>query len=228
MDRKNTQQSELIERYLQGRLSAEEEQAFEEAYLGDPRLLEEVQLAERLRDGFKDAGGAERAPQSERRAAWLDVAGSPRYGLAASFVAAIALVTAGGLFVENRELEEAGGGAGAAHHTRVLPLISVRGGRGANVVAAPAPGEWTVLLLDTGFADYEVFSAALLRSGSEDEVLRLDDMVASDGTVAFGIPGSVLAPGDYEVRLQGGGRDAAAGGALAELSRTALTIAPRP
>ena len=59
MDRKNTQHAELVERYLQGRLSPEDEQAFEEAYLADPRLLEEVQLAERLRAGFKDAAGTE-------------------------------------------------------------------------------------------------------------------------------------------------------------------------
>jgi hypothetical protein len=227
MDRKNTQHSELVERYLQGRLTPEEEQAFEEAYLADPRLLEEVQLAERLRAGFKDAAGADLAPQSPRRAAWLGFAGSPRYGIAASFVAAVALVTAGGLFVENQALEETGG-SDAAHHTRVVPLIAVRGGRSTNVVAAPAPDEWTVLLLDTGFADYDVFSAALLRAGTDDEVLRLDDMIASDGTVAFGMPGSALAPGDYEVRLLGGRRDSAAGEALAELSRTSLTIAPRP
>lgn len=226
MDPKITQPLELVERYLQGRLSPEEEQAFEEAYLGDPRLLEEVQLAERLRAGFKDAAGVERAPEAARRAAWFHFASSPRYGIAASFVAALALVTAGALFVENRALEEAGG-SNAARHTRVLPLISVRGGGSANVVPAPAPDEWTVLLLDTGFADYEVFSAALLRAGSSDEILRLDDMEAGDGTVALGLPGSVLVPGDYEVRLLGGRRGAPAE-TLDELSRTPLTIAPRP
>jgi hypothetical protein len=173
---------------------------------------------------LQDQAPAERAPQLEGRRSWLAFASSPRYGMAASFVAAVALMAAGALFIENQGLDNSGG----ARHTRVLPLVSVRGGGDANVVPAPAQDEWAVLLLDTGFADYDLFSAALLRAGSEDEILRLDGMVASDGTVAFGMPGSVLSPGRYEVRLEGGRRDWPAGRALDELSRTPLSIDPRP
>lgn len=226
MDPLPIQGSELIERYLQGRLTPAEEEAFEEAYLADPRLLEELQLAERLRDGMKDRAAAEGAPRAVQRRGWLAVATSPRYGIAASFIAAVALVAAGALYVQNQALQSAG--FSAARHTRVLPLVAVRGGGDANVITAPAADEWTVLLLDTGFADYDVFSAELLRAGSGEELLRLDGMAATDGTVAFGMPGSVLSPGNYDVRLEGGRRDWPAGRALDELSRTRLTVTPAP
>jgi hypothetical protein len=227
MDPHQMHSSDLIERYLQGRLSPAEEQAFEEAYLADPALLREVQLAERLREGFKDRAAAEEAPRPAARSGWLARASSPRYGIAASFVAAVALVAAGALYVQNQGLE-AGGAGTAARHARVLPLVTVRGAGNASVIAAPSAEEWTVLLLDTGFTDYDVFGAALLRDGSDEELLRLDGMEASDGTVAFGVPGSALPPGRYEVRLQGARRDWPAGRAPDELSRTRLTVNPRP
>lgn len=218
---------DLIERYLQGRLSPEEEQAFEEAYLADPRLLEEVRLAERLRAGLRDLE-ASGVPRAAPKSGFLSFAGSPRYGLAASFVAAVALLAAGGLYLENVRLESAAGGFGTARYTRLLPLVQVRGAGEPNVVAAPAADEWTVLLLDTGFADYERFNAALLRAGSGEVLLRLDGIVARDGTVAFGMPGSALAPGRYEVLLEGERLDAAGGRVTDELSRTPLTVDPSP
>ena len=57
MDRQYIRDHAVIERYLSGALTAEEEQAFEEAYLGDQELLDQVQAAERLRavPGVKSA-----------------------------------------------------------------------------------------------------------------------------------------------------------------------------
>jgi hypothetical protein len=228
MDWQQIQSSELVERYLQGRLSPAEEQAFEEAYLADPRLLEEVQLAERLRGGLRDWAAAEHSPRPVARPRWVALVSSPRYGIAASFAAAVGLVAAGALYVGNERLQAPEAGFSAARHARVLPLMSVRGAGAVNAIAAPSADEWTVLLLDTGFADYDVFGAALLRAGSDEELLRLDGMAASDGMVAFGVPASALPPGRYEIRLEGARRDWPAGRALDELSRTPLTVNPRP
>lgn len=236
MDRQHIRDAQVIERYLQGKLSAAEEQAFEEAYLADPALLEEVQLAERLREGLKDLPVKDRADRPQSRARWLQIAASPRYGIAASLVAAAALLSTGVLFVQSGGFEAAGPFAGASH-TRVLPLVSVRGGGNANVVAAPERDEWTVLLLDTGFSDYDRYRAVLVRGATGDalggaggeELLRLDDMTPTyEGMVALGLPGRLLPPGDYEIRLQGGKRDWPAARELDELSRTPLTVTSRP
>ena len=227
MDRQHIHDAQLIERYLAGRLSPAEEQSLEEAYLADPALLEEIQLAERMRGGFKDLA-AESAPQPARAAGWRSVAGSPRYGIAASFVAAVAFAAAGGLYLQNTELKSIGVGQSGASAARVLDLVTVRGGGGTNAVIAPAANEWTVLRLDTGFADYDVFSAALLRAGTVDELVQVDGLAAIDGLVSFGLPGSALPAGSYEIRLAGGKRDWPAGRARDELSRTPLIVTPRP
>ena len=50
MDRQYIRDHAVIERYLSGALTAEEERAFEEAYLGDQELLDQLQAAERLRE----------------------------------------------------------------------------------------------------------------------------------------------------------------------------------
>jgi hypothetical protein len=230
MDRQHIRDNQVIERYLQGKLSAADEQAFEEAYMTDPELLGEVQLAERLREGFKNLPEEDRARQPAPRSRWLELAGSPRYGIAASLVAAAALLSSGVLY-----LQEPGFGrsetvsfAGPSN-TRVVPLVTVRGSGTPNSIVAPSTDEWTVLMLDTGLGDYDSYRAVLTRAGSADELLRLDGMTPGyEGMVALGLPGRLLPPGDYEIRLDGANSDWPAAREPDELSRTPLTVTPRP
>jgi hypothetical protein len=227
MDRQQIRDDQVVERYLNGTLSPAEEQAFEEAYLADPQLEEELDLAERLRTAFKDFGAAgsdERA--APQRARWLDLVSSPGYALAASLVAAVALASTAALYVQNQALR--GGGVetfAAGGQTRLLPLVSVRGAAAPNEIAVPGAGEWTVLLLDPGFGEYEVYRAVLARRDGQ-EVLRRDGMTPTyEGLLALGVPGEMLPPGAYEIRLAGGRRDSRE---LDELGRTPLTVVERP
>jgi|SRR5688572_20306518 hypothetical protein len=227
MDRQHIRDAQLIERYLNGTLSAAEEQAFEEAYLADPELLEELEVAERLRAGLRDLNAADSAERAAPRARWLDLASSPRFGIAASLVAVAALASATVLYVQNQGLRD-GSTFTVATQTRLLPLVSVRGAANPNEIAAPARGEWTVLLLDAGFGDYDTYRAVLARRDGA-EVLRLDGLTPTyEGLLALGMSGDVLSPGDYEVRLFGGRRDWPATRELDELTRTPLTVAERP
>src|SRR5262245_13975876 len=126
MDRRQIRDEQVIERYLKGALTAAEEQEFEEAYLADPQLLEELELAERLRDGLKQSSPAgEAVNRAPPRARWREVFASPRYGMAASLVAAAALVSTAVLLVQNQGLRP--GAPAAQTHTRLLQLVSVRG-----------------------------------------------------------------------------------------------------
>jgi hypothetical protein len=217
--------AETIERYLQGRLSPAEEEAFEEAYLADPALLRELQLAERLREGLRDAAG-EQASSVPPRRGWLDVAASPRYGIAASLLAVAALATTVLMYAENRSLRIPAPTAVAASGMRLLPLVTVRGGGDANVIPAQTGDEWTVLMLDAGFTDYAHYRAVLVRrdAGAEHEIVRVDALRPTyEGYLALGVPSRLLAPGAYEVRLQGARPGSSE---LDDLGRTPLTVAP--
>jgi hypothetical protein len=230
MDRQHIHDTQVIERYLQGKLSAADEEAFEEAYMADPALLGELKLAERLREGFRGLPEEDRALRSPPRARWLEIASSPRYGIAASLVAAAALLSSGVMYLQDSGFGALGAGQFAsASNTRVLPLVTVRGAGNPNSIAAPSADEWTVLLLDTGLGEYDRYRAVLTRAGGGEELLRLDGMTPTyEGMVALGFPGRLLPPGDYEIRLDGGKSDWPAARALDELSRTPLTVTPRP
>jgi hypothetical protein len=228
MDRQYIRDNAVVERYLQGRLTPAEEQAFEEAYLGDAALLEELEVATRLREGIKDSGAAGLAVAPRKPSRWLALAGSPGYALAASLVAAVGLTAAGALYVENGSLRSGGTASVAASAMRVLPLVSVRGSSAANVIFVPRADEWTALLLDTGFSDYDRYRAVLLRRSDGAEILRIDDLTSTyEGFVALGLPATAFVPGEYEIRLEGGRRDWPAEQAFDELSVTPLTVALR-
>jgi len=229
MDRQQIRENQIVERYLNGTLSSAEEQAFEEAYLADPELEQELDLAERLRTAFKDFHEAGSAPRTAPpRPRWLDVVSSPRYALAASLVAAVALVSAAGLYVQNQALRGGDGQLFAGGQPRLLPLVSVRGAANPNEIGVPGRGELAVLLLDPGLGDYEVYSAVLTRSDGS-EVLRREGLTPTyEGLVALGVPGEMLSPGTYEIRLSGGRRDWPSTRELDELSRTPLTVVARP
>lgn len=229
MERQYIRENQVIERYLQGKLSAADEEAFEEAYMTDPELLGEVQLAERLREGFNSLPAEQRAATAAPRSGWLELAGSPRYGIAASLVAAAALVTSGALYFEQQGMSAGGMSFASASSPRIVPLLTVRGASNPNTIVAPAADELTVLLVDTGLGSYDSYRAVLTRVGGKEELLRLDGLTPTyEGMVALGLPGRVLTAGNYELRLEGAKATSPAGAALDELSRTLLTVTARP
>ena len=125
MDRQYIRDNQVIERYLQGRLTADEETAFEEAYIGDPDLFQELKTASLLRRGLElhdaDESGQQRPSSAVRGVA------APRYAIAASLVAGIALAASAYLFVENSALRGETAGFGITAGARVVPLVTVRG-----------------------------------------------------------------------------------------------------
>lgn len=221
----------MVERYLQGRLTADEEQAFEEAYLSDPALLDELVLTERLRHGLRHAEAADARPghAADGGGRWRRTFGSVPYAAAATVLLGISLAFSAALLVQNRNLDAVQGpsSAGAAP-TRLVPLVTVRGD-GVNRVEAPPSGEWAVLLVDAGFTEYAAYRATLTRAadGAEEQVARLEGLSPTyDGRVGVGVPGSALTPGDYELRLEG--RVPGADGGFEPITRTSLTVTPRP
>ena len=229
MDRRHIHDTQLIERYLAGRLSAAEEQSFEEAYLADPRLLEES-------SSRSDCATVSRTSRAEQRAATRRA----RRLAVGSRLAALRhrrVVGRRGRARGRRRalLAEHGaqvrrGGAGrrecgarpvvsslcAARATRTRSLRRLRR---VDRAARSTPG----------FADYDSFSAALLRAGT-DEALAAPGRPGRRRRVwsRSGWPVAPCPPGSYEIRLEGERTRFAGRRALDELSRTPLTVTPRP
>lgn len=229
MKQRETRQSDIVERYLQGKLTADEEQAFEEAYLADPELLDEVELVERLREGLRRHGAA--VPPGPVRAPlrrWPAVLASPRYAAAASVLLLVSLASSAVLLVQNAELRS-GAPAAAGSAARVLPLVNVRGNAGVNVVPPPSGGQITVFMIDPGFTDYDRYRAILTRADrpSNEPLLAIDGLQRTyEDFVAFSVPASLLAPGDYEIALLGRMLDWPEGRDPDPISRTRVTIPP--
>ena len=222
MNRQYIRDNQVVERYLQGRLTADEQTAFEEAYLGDAELLQELKTADLLRRGLEAHDVANRS--THRPSAVARGGGAPRYALAASLVAGIALASSSYLFVENRELR----GANVAPGARLVPLLTVRGGD-PNRIEAAATNDWTVLLLDPGFTPYDGYRATVVRRTGGAELLSVDGLTPSyEGLLAVVVPSRLLTPGDYDVVLAGRMRDWPEGRAFDDLGRTALTVTATP
>lgn len=226
MERRDIEDRQIAERYLQGRLTADQERAFEEAYLGDPDLLDDLILTEKLQQGLRLHGREVRA-----RNRWSAVFASPRYAAAATVLLALSVTLSGTLYLENRSMRDGGlearfEGSGV---TRLLPLVTVRGDD-VNEVARPETGEWVVFLVDAGFTEYDEYRAVVSRrtpAGNE-SVRQLEGLVPTyDGMLPIGLPGGLLAPGDYEILVEGRMADWPADRESDPIGRTPLRIAER-
>lgn len=193
-----------IERYLQGKLSSDEEAAFEEAYLADSELFDDLALAEKMRQGFKGLVADEQSASTYARR-WWAFASAPQVAAAASVLLVVTAIFSGVTYLENQALRESTGGFAASAPTRLVPLFTVRG-TSALEIPRPSPDEWTVLVADPGPATYDEYVATIVRhtDTSTEQVLRLEALAPSyDGQLAIGMPGRLLDSGDYSVEIDG-------------------------
>jgi hypothetical protein len=228
MDRQYIREHQVIERYLKGQLSSTEEQEFEEAYLADQELLDELELVERLGDGLKRHGtSAALAPR--RSAPWLRTLASPQLAAAASILFVVSLVFTGALYRENLSLRQGQGLTANGGVTRLLPIVGVRGASGIEV-EAPGPNEAAVLLVDPGATSHDVYRAVVSRRTEHGAtpVWTVDGLtVGYEDQVAVGMPGKLLTPGEYEIVVEGRMKDWPASRASEVAQRLAFKIIPK-
>jgi hypothetical protein len=227
MDRQYIREHQVIERYLKRELTADEEKDFEETYLGDPDLLDEIELVERLRDGLKElkaSGGV--AP---RRGAWFRTLATPQYAAAASMLLAASLVVSGALYVQNLALRQGQNLVANGGITRIVPLVGIRGGSEI-VVEAPDASELAVLLVDPGFTRHDSYRAVVSRRSNETltEIWAADGLAADfQDQIAISMPSRLLTPGDYEIAIAGRMKDWPAGRGPEPVEQVAVKIVPR-
>ena len=200
MDRQYIHDHQVIERYLAGTLTADEEQAFEEAYLEDPVLLDELQAAERLREGLKDVAAGGGLERSRVPKGWL---ASPQYAAAASVLLAVTVVFSTVMYRENQALREQTLLVDSTV-TRFETLETLRGGN-EKEIPAPDPAELVLLFVDAGPTRYDSYRGELVRlDGASTQTIWSAGGLepTSYGAIGIGVvPGRRLTPGSYEASV---------------------------
>jgi hypothetical protein len=203
MDTKYMEMHLVVDRYLQGALSGNEVARFEERLTWDQELIDELDLAERLRDGLREVteeGSYTVAADRVGIGDWLsNLFFVPQYAAAASFALAVAL-TSGVLlnpFGAGRDMD-----GFRATPTEIVPLVVVRGATATPVVFSA--GTQLVLLVDvTGFhASYRVAIRADQPGASP--FWTQDDMRPTYlESLAVSMPGDLLEAGPYVLTVEG-------------------------
>lgn len=212
MDRQYIQENQVVERYLRGALSPEEQEAFEACYLADSEVLEELELAERLKQGLEsveEEGGVEPFSGPPGRFHHLVVPvlaalATPQYAAAASVALVVSLVFSGLVYQENQRLTGEGLSAGSA--SRLEPIFAVRGAADGRTISSGVDGESVVLLLDPGPTGHASYRATVnrLTSGVPEEVVRISALEPGfQDYLAVSIPGGLLTEGEYQVLIEG-------------------------
>ena len=220
MDHKYIQDNQLVERYLQDKLTDEEKAAFEEHYLSNAETLAALELAEKMQDGFRDLDESEVFGETPTGSWFNRVFLSPQYAAAASILLVVSLGFSGLLYQQLQNDDIYAG-------TQVIPVLSVRSaasGQPAMQISISQPNNWIVLLVDPGFESYVRYQASVARVDRADPqiVWQLDDLQPGyEDMLAVGLPGTLLEPGDYEIRLSG---QAQASDGFVDISRLGFTV----
>jgi hypothetical protein len=203
MDRNYIQQHLLVDRYVQGRLDGSELDEFEERLAWDESLVDEVRLAEHLRDGLRQSSIARardaRSPGFDLVALVSGILAVPRFAAAASFLLAVMLTA--GVFMS--PLVNVGDQNGTpALGTDIVPLFATRGVDVMEVTVDP--DDWTVLLVDV-MGDYAAYRATIREDKPGAEPILMQDglLPTYPDSLAVGMPGSTLAPGRYLLTIEG-------------------------
>jgi hypothetical protein len=182
-----------------------------------------------MRQGFKGLADDER-PASTFAGRWRRFAAAPQFAAAASVLLVVSAIFSGVTYLENQSLRHSTDGFAASAPTRLVPLFTVRGDS-ATTISRPSPDEWTVLVADPGFTDYDRYEATVSKRSdtSSEQVLRLDGLAPSyDGQLAIGMPGRLLESGDYSVEIDGRMNDWPADRQSESAARFTFTVADAP
>lgn len=208
----STDDRELIDRYVAGRLSESELDEVEARIVADGAFRAEVELTESLRAGLRALEAQGELASAERLgpALWR----RPSYALAASVVAGALGIVALALYgqlehtraaLAGLEGERARSRPGAVASTRIVAVERTRAASGADVVLSAAdPAALLELRVDPGPAPVDRYAVTLARVDGAvvATLVRVPRaMVSEDGVVVLKVHSALLSPGEYRVAL---------------------------
>jgi hypothetical protein len=210
MDREFIEKNQIVERYLTGKLPPKGVADFERVCRGDPRLVEELRLADRVNSAMRllEASGQPEPWAEKPRAFWE----KPPFIGAAAALAAVFLIATIVLFVQLRAAEARIAGLEAmvverpidpSSRGRTVTVIPSRSGpvrRGLFTTGADG-AEFVEMRIDVSWADTQAFRVTIEREGQA-RVLRLDNLLRdSNGHIRVGFNSSAFGPGTYTLTI---------------------------
>ena len=197
MDRNYIDEHLLVDRYLAGTVPDDELAELEERLVWDEELLDELDLAERLREGML-AAAAEKRYSSQPEAGFVPrlrlVFSNTAYAAAASFLIGIALSV---LVLGNRPATQ------VPEDMRYLvhELQVFRGAGGPVVATTPDATMILKFEVDHSFENYRV---TIQPAESSEPLWQQGGLVPDrDGMLVVGVPGTQLPPGSYLLTVYG-------------------------
>ena len=203
MDRNYIDMHLLTDRYLRGDLAEDEKAEFEERLVWDQELIDELDLAERLRGGLRKSVSDNSYSVSNLNSGIVgrlsDVLAIPQYAAAASFLLAVTL-TVGVLL--NPLMPNLGNRDFDAPHVEIIPLLTVRGTSVQPVIFHK--GTTTILLVDA-VGDYDSYRVTVSKDGPVAEPVWTQDQLLPTypDSLAVNIPGDLLKAGRHILTVEG-------------------------
>jgi hypothetical protein len=197
MDRNYIDRHLLVDRYLSGTLPDNELADFEARLVWDEELIDELDLAERLREGML-AAARERQQTAPVKTGVLPrlrlVFSNAGYAAAASFLVGIAL----SVFVLGYQFQEP---VPVEAHYTVNELQVFRGAGGPVITTTP---NTTSILRFEADRSYDEYRVTIQAEGSPEPLWQQGGLVPDrDGMLAVGVPGVELPPGSYLLTVYG-------------------------
>ena len=218
MNREYIEKNQIVDRYLLGALDQQEQEEFEEFYFHNPDIIGELEVGDKMIEGFKAAREQGALPRSftpkapgatEQR--WGSFA--VPYSMAASVLLAISLFFNATFYREATEQ----GAATESLETKLAQAFSPQGSRivgldrtrsfdsaPSSYISISQEPEWFVLrlALDAEEAAYEDLTASLINDAGE--TVWQEPVVSnySDDSVTISLHSSQMSARDYVVRIE--------------------------
>ena len=231
MNRRYVEDNQIIDRYLMNKLSDEELETFEQLFLEDPELVQEIEFRKRFIKGLRkaDLTGLLQSGDDESSSIWqwLPVM-RPSFPAVAAVSAAILLMVAVLQYshiarlqnVNEEQVSQIGRLMAPQANTLLVPLGLTRGAttRDEPVVRvhlSPAV-EQVILALDIEPLSFDNYRLSLDREGAG----QLWSSESDSAPPAVVLPAGLLIPGDYYLQIYG----ARSGGELAPVAQFSFTV----
>lgn len=231
MDRRYIEDNQIIDRYLMSKLSEEEMEAFEEFFLEDAELVQEIEVRKRFIRGIRkaDRTGLLELGDDESSSMWqrLPVM-RPSFATVAAVSAAILLIVAVLQYsqitrlqsVNQEQVNQIGQLMAPQVNTLLVPLGRTRGAttRGEPVIRVHLSSEveQVILELDIESLGFDNYRLSLDREGAG----QLWSSDSDNAPPAVVLPAELLIPGDYYLQIHG----ARSGNELVPVAQFSFTV----